>query len=346
MGCHRNWTASCNINGVMKKNLHELYHGQIKDPWIQEPNAIRGGENARGGRGFWFNHQTETQMPTYHRLTESQRYTIEALHRKGTLQKEIAELIGTHPSTISRELRRLGPSCSYCHRKAEKDREEKFTRGQTSQPKLLALAAQKLREEQWSPEQISGWLSETGRGLISHETIYQSIYRDKEAGGDLHTFLRHPLKSYRKRGAGKERRGRIKNQVMIDERPAIVEERSRIGDWEMDTIIGRPGGFVLVTMVERMSRFTLIRLVSSKEALGVSASIIEALKPYLDKVLTHTYDNGLIRQYFPKKTDFSNLTEEEVKIVQDKLNRRPRKCLDFQTPNDIFFPTSPIALAA
>ncbi|MDA7868281.1 helix-turn-helix domain-containing protein, partial [bacterium] len=94
-------------------------------------------------------------MPTYHRLTESQRYTIEALYRKGTLQKEIAELIGTHPSTISRELRRLGPSCSYCHRKAEKDREEKFTRGQTSQPKLLALAAQKLREEQWSPEQIS-----------------------------------------------------------------------------------------------------------------------------------------------------------------------------------------------
>lgn len=354
----------------------------IQKAWIQEPNAIRGGENARGGRGFWFNHQTETQMPTYHRLTESQRYTIEALHRKGTLQKKIAELIGTHPSTISRELRRLGPSCSYCHRKAEKDREEKFTRGQTSQPKLLALAAQKLREEQWSPEQISGWLSETGRGLISHETIYQSIYRDKEAGGDLHTFLRHPLKSYRKRGAGKERRGRIKNQVMIDERPAIVEERSRIGDWEMDTIIGRPGGFVLVTMVERMSRFTLIRLVSSKEALGVSACIIEALKPYLDKVLTHTYDNGkefalheiltdvleaqayfahpyhswerglnentngLIRQYFPKKTDFSNLTEEEVKIVQDKLNRRPRKCLDFQTPNDIFFPTSPIALAA
>lgn len=321
-------------------------------------------------------------MPTYHRLTESERYTIEALHRKGTPQKEIAEVLGKHPSTISRELRRLGSSCSYCHRKAHKDREKKINRGQTSDPELLSLAAQKLREEQWSPEQISGWLKNTGQGILSHETIYAYIYRDKTAGGDLHTFLRHRIKSYRKRGVGKEQRGRIKNQVMIDERPDLVDERTRIGDWEMDTIIGRPGGPVLVTMVERVSRFTLIRLAPSKEALGVSACILGALKPHRDKVLSHTYDNGkefamheiltdvleaqayfahpyhswerglnentngLIRQYFPKKTDFSELTESEVREVQEKLNRRPRKCLDYQTPNDIFFPTSPVALAA
>lgn len=320
-------------------------------------------------------------MPTYRRLTESQRYTIEALSHKGTSQKEIAEVLGKHPSTISRELRRLGESRSYCHRKAHKNREQKVKRGQTSDPQLFSLAAQKLREEQWSPEQISGWLKKTGQGLLSHETIYEYIYRDKTTGGDLHTFLRHRMKSYRKRGSGKEQRGRIKNQVMIDERPALVEERSRIGDWEMDTIIGGLGGPVLVTMVERVSRFTLIRLAPSKESLDVSACIFEALKPYRDKVLTHTYDNGkefarhelltdlldaqayfahpyhswerglnentngLIRQYFPKKTDFSKLTETEVIEVQDKLNRRPRKCLDYQTPNDIFFSSSPIALA-
>ncbi|MDA7652620.1 IS30 family transposase, partial [Akkermansiaceae bacterium] len=179
-----------------------------------------------------------------------------------------------------------------------------------------------------------------------------------------------------------ERRARIKNQVMIDQRTLIVEERTRIGNWEMDTVIGRPGGPVLVTMVERRSGFTLIRLVPSKEATVVTATILEATKPYRNKVLSHTYDNGkeftmhelvteimeaqayfahpyhswerglnentngLIRQYFPKKTDFSTITQEHVKEVQDKLNRRPRKCLDFQTPNDIFFPTAPIALAA
>lgn len=106
--------------------------------------------------------------------------------------------------------------------------------------------------------------------------------------GDVYAIVgRH-----RHRSAGKERRGCLKNQVMIDQRPPIVEERTRIGDWEMDTVIGRTGGPVLVTMVERRSRCTLIRLVPSKEAAVVTAAILEATKPYRDKVLSHTYDNG------------------------------------------------------
>lgn len=321
-------------------------------------------------------------MPSYSRLTESKRYTIEALHRKRTPQIKIAEILDVHPSTISRELRRLGPGRPYSHHQAHRNHRGLKKRDQTSDSQLLSLAAEKLREEQWSPEQISGWMVREGHGTLSHETIYAMVYRDQKSGGDLHHFLRHPAKSYRDRSAGKERRGRIKNQVMIDQRPPIVEERTRIGDWEMDTVIGRPGGPVLVTMVERRSRFTLIRLVPSKEATVVTAAILEATKPYRDKVLSHTYDNGkefamhellteimeaqayfahpyhswerglnentngLIRQYFPKKTDFSTITQKDVKEVQDKLNRRPRKCLDFQTPNDIFFPTDPIALAA
>ncbi|MDB4438069.1 IS30 family transposase [bacterium] len=147
----------------------------------------------------------------------------------------------------------------------------------------------------------------------------------------------------------------------------------------MDTVIGRMGGPVLVTMVERRSRFTLIRLVLSKEATAV---ILEATMPYRDKVLSHTYDNGkefamhgllteimeaqayfahpyhswerglnentngLIRQYFRKKTDFSTITRKDVKEVQDKLSRRFRKYLDYQAPNDTFFPTHSIVLAA
>ena len=321
-------------------------------------------------------------MPNYSRLTEAKRYTIEALYRKRTPQIKIAEILNVHPSTISRELRRLGPSRSYSHRQAHRAHQNLKKRGQISDPQLLSLAAQKLREEQWSPEQISGWLAREGHGTLSHETIYAMVYRDQKSGGDLYQFLRHPVRSYRDRSAGKERRGRLKNQVMIDQRPPVVEKRTRIGDWEMDTVIGRPGGPVFVTMVERRSRFTLIRLAPSKEAAAVTAAILKATKPYRDKVLTHTYDNGkefamhelltevmeaqayfahpyhswerglnentngLIRQYFPKKTDFSTITQKEVQEVQDKLNRRPRKCLDFQTPNDIFFTTDPIALAA
>src|SRR5690606_5864225 len=203
-----------------------------------------------------------------------------------------------------------------------------------------------------------------------------------EAGGDLHTHLRQPAKSYRRRGSGRERRGRLKDQVMIDERPPVVEERSRIGEWEMDTVSGRPGGPVLVTMVERRSRYTLIGLSASKEALQVGSEILKAMGHHRDKVLTTTYDNGkefahhkligellgadayfahpyhswerglnentngLIRQYFPKGMDFTSLTAEVVREVQDKLNSRPRKCIDYLTPNDIFRPPPPIAPAA
>src|SRR5690606_9849847 len=148
------------------------------------------------------------------------------------------------------------------------------------------------REEQWSPEQISGWMAREGHGSVSHETIYQHVYRDKAAGGDLHTSLRHRCKSYRKRGSERERRGQLKDQTMIDARPAVVEERSRIGDWEMDTVIGRPGGPVLVTMVERVSRYTLIALAASREAVEVGAAILEAMGRHRDQVLTMTYDNG------------------------------------------------------
>lgn len=322
-------------------------------------------------------------MPAYTRLTRQQRYTIEAMMRNRSPQKEIAATIGVSASTVSRELRREGMTReSYCYVAAQRHAESQEWHGFQIAPELWEQVETKLREEQWSPQQISATFAKTDVGQVSHETIYQHIYRDKKAGGELHRHLRHRCKSYRQRGSGRERRGRIKNQVMIDERPPIVEERSRIGDWEMDTVIGRPGGKVLVTMVERKSRYTLIGLAENKEAKEVTLRLLGALAGQREKVKTMTFDNGkefalhellaelldakayfahpyhswerglnentngLIRQYFPKGSSFDDLTDDDVSRVERLLNTRPRKCLAYQTPDDIFNPPPPVALAA
>lgn len=322
-------------------------------------------------------------MNHYKRLTREQRCTIESLSRQPCSQEFIARTIGVHSSTVGRELQRAGMNRqTYCHVTAQKDADSREWAGRTIAPEILLAVETKLCAEQWSPEQISGTFRKQGVGRVSHESIYQHIYRDKRAGGQLHLHLRHRCKSYRKRGLGRERRGRIKDQVMIDEPPAVVAERSRIGDWEMDTVIGSLGGSVLVTMVERKSRYTLIALVDSRESAAVTEGLLHSLRPCRDKVETMTFDNGkefarhahlaeqleakayfahpyhswerglnentngLIRQYFPKGSDFSKLTTKEVKRVEALLNSRPRKCLAYQTPHDIFLPTRPLALAA
>lgn len=322
-------------------------------------------------------------MKHYKRLTREQRYTIESMSRQQGSQESISRTIGVHSSSVGREFKRAGMNRqTYCHLTAQKDADSREWAGRTLPPELLLAVEAKLCTDQWSPEQISRTFRKQGTGNVSHESIYQYIYRDKRAGGQLHTHLRHRCKSYRKRGLGRERRGRIKDQVMIDERPSVVQERSRVGDWEMDTVIGNPGGSVLVTMVERKSRYTLIALVDSKEAAAVTQGMLHSLRPCRDKVETMTFDNGkefarhahlaeqleakayfahpyhswerglnentngLIRQYFPKGSDFSKLTPKEVQRVEALLNSRPRKCLAYQTPNDIFHPPRPLALAA
>ena len=168
-------------------------------------------------------------------------------------------------------------------------------------------------------------MAREGHGTLSHETIYAMIYRDQKSGGDLHHFLPHPGQSYRDRSAGEGRRGRLKNQVIIVVRPSVVEEHTRVGDWEIDTLIGRTGGPVLLTMVERRSHFT---------------------HPYPSwERVPNKNTNGLIRQYFPEKTDFSTINQKDVKEIQEKLNRRPRKC-STPKPQMTFLPTHPSALAA
>lgn len=319
----------------------------------------------------------------YTHLTREERHTIASLNKQGRGVRNIAQTINRSPSTISRELRRNASNDGrYDHAEAHDKRNSRL---HGASPKYSSKVWERVEERillDHSPEQITGALNEQGLEAPSHETIYLHIWKDKLSGGDLHTHLRHLSKSYRKRGAAREKRGQIKDARSIEERPSIVEERSRIGDWEIDTVIGKIGGSVLVTSVERKSRYTVIRKANSKEAFEVGFALFEGLRPYKDKVLTITADNGkefaghkltanlfdcdyffahpysswerglnentngLIRQYFPKKSSFDDLSDEDITRVQDLLNSRPRKCLDYKTPNDIFnLPTS-VALAS
>ena len=203
--------------------------------------------------------------------------------------------------------------------------------------------------------------------------IYQHIWADKRNGGTLFKHLRCSHKKRRKRYGSKYRRGIIKNRVSIDERPAIVDQKKRIGDWEIDTIIGKNHKGALVTAVERKTQFTCIEHVFNKSADMVTRALVKMLSPFKDRVLTITCDNGkefafhehiaalldadvyfahpyqawerglneningLIRQYFPKNFDFRIIKKNDTSFVEKRLNQRPRKSLEFDSPFDRFF---------
>ena len=316
-------------------------------------------------------------MKVYTQLTQEQRYQIKALLEAELNQTEIANILGVHKSTISRELKRNRGLRGYRPQQAQKlTLQRRDTKTQVRIGSEIWTRVEKLLREDWSPEQISEWLNNERGQLISHERIYLYIYDDKAQGGDLHTHLRCQKKR-KKRYGGSDRRGQIKARISIDERPDVVDERSRIGDWEVDTVIGKPGGPVLVTLAERKSRLSLIGLAVNKTARAVKESMLRLLEPIAEQVLTLTYDNGkefayhesisealdasdffahpyhswerglnentngLIRQYLPKGTDFQSLIDEDVKAIMDKLNNRPKKCLGFKTPNQVFFGINP-----
>jgi len=234
-----------------------------------------------------------------------------------------------------------------------------------------------LRQD-WSPEQVAGYLAKR-QVHVSHERIYQHIYADKRAGGDLFGHLRC-RKRRRKRYGSYDRRGRLKGCRSITERPAIVSEKRRVGDWEADTIIGQHHHQALVSVVERKSKLTLLKKVTRNTSEAVAQALEELLKPVRAKCHTITSDNGrefanhqqialelqagfyfahpysswerglnentngLVRQYFPKRSDFSKITDADVQRVMDRLNNRPRKTLGYKTPNQVFFKQKPIAL--
>jgi len=310
---------------------------------------------------------------SYTQLTREQRYQISALIKAAHNQAQIAFIIGCHKSTVSRELRRNSGKHGYypgqahqCSRRRQRHSHGPRIPADTWRQVKLLLA------QQWSPEQIHGRLKLERQRTVSHERIYLYIYADKRRGGTLHCHLRSKKKQ-RKRYGGYIRRGQIPNRTGIEQRPAIVASKRRYGDWEADTIIGARHQGGILSVVERKSKLTRLHKLESKSATEVKAATIALLAPLMDRVHTITVDNGkefvqheaisaalqapiyfshpyaawerglnentngLVRQYFPKKSDFRNITDAEVQRVEDLLNDRPRKTLGYRTPNEVSF---------
>ena len=231
-------------------------------------------------------------MRRYTQLTQEQRYQIYALKTAGLSQGRIAVFLNVHKSTISRELKRNRGQRGYRPKQAQRmaqHRRQSKAHGRISSD-TWQLIEEKLRLE-WSPEQITGWLRLTGRPSVSHEWIYQFVLADKKAGGDLYQSLRCQ-KQRKKRYGTRERRGQLPGRVSIEARPAIVESRSRLGDWELDTIIGKVHKQAIVSLTERKARLSLIAKVECKTADQVASTVIRLLEPHVSKVHTLIADNG------------------------------------------------------
>jgi IS30 family transposase len=322
----------------------------------------------------------------YKQLTLKERYHISTLLERGYKQKEIAAQIGVHPSTVSREIKRNWDNSSNRYEYSTAHLNTKNRHQFKPKYTVIDHTVEKYIREKlkagWSPEQISGRMKMECMGSISHETIYQFIYRNKANKGRLYKYLRHKNKKYHKRANEYKQRGMILDRMMIEKRPKIVEKKKHIGDLEIDTVIGKDHIGALVTVVDRKSKFTLIKKIPSKHADIVTNALIEMLTPIKSVIKTITSDNGkefayhkdisealdtdfyfanpyhswerglnehtngLIRQYIPKKSDFTQISKEDIITIQEKLNHRPRKVLNYKTPYEVFFEDFARELAA
>ena len=304
-------------------------------------------------------------------LTLSQRYEIEILLSEKFSQRQIAAKIGRNQSVICREINRNCDQRSGVY-KAELAQKKAELRHKNKPKKIsfsteIESSVKVLLEEDYSPEQIVGVLSKQNKECVSAERIYQFVWSDKKQGGKLYTHLRSRGKKYTKRGNTNGKRGQIVGRVDIDERPAIVEKKNRVGDLEMDLVIGKNHKGALLTINDRATGVLKMAKIDSKEAHAVEAKAIELLqawKPFLKTITTdngkefanhkniaeslqidfyfakpyHSWErganenlNGLIRQYFPKKSDFDLITKEQVTEIENKLNNRPRKRFGYKT---------------
>ena len=317
---------------------------------------------------------------SYTQLTQEQRYQIHSLLKMDHNQVEIAKCLGVHKSTISRELRRNKGLRGYRPKQAH---QKAMSRKNHSRNHIMletwAVIEAKIRLE-WSPEQVSDWLKRHAGVEISHEWIYQYVLADKHAGGTLYRHLRCQKKR-RQRYGSYDRRGKLPNRVSIEKRPAVVDQRKRIGDWEVDTIVGKGHRQAIVSLTERKSRLVLLRKVERRTADLVSDAVIDLLRPISESLHTITADNGkefaeherisrdlqidfffahpfaawergtnenmngLVRQYIPKNCEFGSISDSELLFITNRLNHRPRKCLDYKTPFEVFFEHS-VALAS
>jgi len=307
-------------------------------------------------------------LMTYKHLSQAERYQIHALMKAGHDQSQIAKVLDRNKSTISRELSLNTGSRGYRPKQAceiSADRAQNSRNASTVAPWVKEQANALLRV-QWSPEQIASQLP------ISHETVYQHVYADKAQGGMLWKNLRCQKQKRKRYAGGRERRGQIPNRRPLSDRPLHIEARKQVGHWECDTVIGANHKGAVVTMVERKSGYAVIAKVANKTSALVSSAIVDKLKPMAVRVKTLTFDNGkefaghayideqlqstayfarpfaswergsnenlngLLRQYVPKKRAMSTVSDEEIRMIQNRLNNRPRKRLGFKTPAEVF----------
>ena len=315
----------------------------------------------------------------YGHLNIDEREVILKMQAQQTSMRHIAEHLGRDAGTISRELsRNVSSTGEYkphlAQRYYEKRREESKEPYRLKENVFLREYVEKRLREYWSPEQISSRIKEDQWIRISPLTIYSWIYRDRVEGGKFYKYLRQSHRRRRKRRSGEDSRGQMPNRRMIDERPKVVNERKRIGDWEGDTIEGSKGSGFIATHVERKTRYTVAVKVADKSADTVTKATIAAMKKLPpEKVKTMTFDNGkefagfkelergldmrsyfarpyhswergtnentngLLRQFFPKGMDFSTIIQLDVDIALELLNNRPRKCLNYRTPAEVFW---------
>lgn len=310
----------------------------------------------------------------YSQLTQKERYGLEIMRKQGQTLRAMATVMERSHTTLSRELTRNTGQRGYRSHQAQGlavQRDQTKPKAVKVTEPVVAYIQEKLRA-QWSPEQICGRLAREQARTLSPETVYRFVLKDKQQGGQLYCHLRHQAKPYRKRYGTKDSRGTIPGRVGIEERPAIVETRARVGDWEADLIMGKAHKGAIVTLAERRARLFMAVPILRKTAELVTEAIITLLEPWKDWVATITYDNGrefsghqiiadalgcqgffarpyhswerglnensngLLRQYFPKGRRLDTVSREEVDAAVDAMNHRPRKCLGFQTPWEVF----------
>lgn len=312
----------------------------------------------------------------YHHVTRDIRCQIYALKSTGQSLAKIALAVGRDKSTIGREISRNTGGRGYPFKQADEKAKARRSDASKTSKKLTEQMQRIIREklvEGWSTDQISGRLKLEGKA-ISHETIYQFDWRDKHAGGKRHN----------KRSSEKAGRGCMPGRVDMTARPPIVETKSRIGDWEGDTMIGAKHKGAIVSYVDRHSKLTLLKKIDRKLAVLVTQETLDKIGDLPHPVRTITYDNGkefsahkdiaralntscyfatpyrswerglnehthgLVRQYLPKCTEFTGVSDDEIKAIENRLNNRPRKVLQYKTPFEVFYaglnPSSTVAL--
>ena len=315
-------------------------------------------------------------MKEYKHLNLVQRSEISALKASGKKQKDIAAYVGCSVATVSRELSRNKTKTGIYNPKTAQElaneRKERFSRKRVFNQEKKSFVIHAIKEDNWSAEQIVGYCRENNIFMVGKTTIYKFIHQDKKKGGDLYTYTRHKLK-HRKRELYNYKE-KIADKKSIDERPEIVSQKTEFGHWEIDLIMGAGNKGAILTMVEISTKMLFMRkLKKGKKAKSLANELIDMMLPYKDSIKTVTCDNGtefsdfkrienklnvqfffahpycswerglsehtngLVRQYIPKETDFKNVTNQEIKKYQYKINNRPRKVLMFKKPKDLFY---------